>query len=154
ASPRPSASQVPYGRWSFLPGRPSVRFVSLPEAPSPTFRLWLESQVSADGDLLLHGGLELGARRELDALRRGDLHDLTGTRLAALSRGTLRLRPRPETGQRPFVAAGNRILHGIDHCVQRTLRLTLGDPRTVRDCVDELGLVHAPSQDRALSKIS
>jgi hypothetical protein len=26
--------------------------------------------------------------------------------------------------------------------------LTLGDPCTVRDCVDELGLVHAPSQDR------
>ena len=47
------------------------------------------TQVSANGDLLLHGGLELGARRELDALGRGDLHDLTGTRVTTLTRGTL-----------------------------------------------------------------
>ena len=70
----------------------------------------VDVQVTREGDLF-HGGLELGTRRELDSLGRGDLNDLPRPRVATLPSRTLRLRPRPETGKRDLVAIGYGTLH-------------------------------------------
>src|SRR5439155_6807130 len=86
----------------------------------------------------VHGGLELGSRRELDGLRCRDLHRFAGTRVATSARRTLRRGPGAEPGKCDLVAARDRAFDGVEDRVEGAFRVTLVESCSVRDGIDKL----------------
>src|SRR6478752_2716276 len=94
-------------------------------------------------ELRLDGGLQLAARRELRHLAGRDHHFLarvtrvdTGAGLAVLHREL------SETGEDNVVTLGKRVLDGLEHGVDRSTGVLLGQVRSGRNRVDEIALRH------------